>query len=77
MKASGYSCNRCGVKQSKAKGREQKLEVHHARDGGIGNWEAIIDLIFSEILCDPSLLEVLCPECHRKIEDEKQGVKLP
>ena len=64
LKLHSYTCNQCGVKQSKAKGREQKVEVHHKL--GVGNWEHIIDLIQQELLCDPTDLEVLCPECHKK-----------
>jgi len=62
LKDAKYSCQRCGVKKSVAKGKEQKVSVHH-RDG-IGNWESVIDVIFSEILCSPDKLEVLCPKCH-------------
>ena len=69
----GYTCERCGVKRSVAKGREQKVTVHHK--DGIGNWEAVIDHIFEEILCDPSHLEVLCPECHNE-EHEQPGVTI-
>lgn len=64
LKREKYTCQSCLVKQSKAKGKEQKVEVHHKE--GIGNWETIIDHIFSEILCDPLKLEVLCPDCHKK-----------
>lgn len=64
LKLSDYRCQRCGLKQSKAKGKEQKIEVHHKE--GIGNWELVIDLIFAEILCSPTRLETLCPECHEK-----------
>lgn len=69
LKAAGYCCEICGVKQSKAKGREQKVEVHHRE--GIGNWETVINLIFEEILCSPVKMQCLCPECHQRIEDEK------
>ncbi len=62
LKREQYTCQRCGVKQSKAKGKEQKVEVHHKE--GIGNWEIVIDAIIAEILCDPSNLEVVCPNCH-------------
>lgn len=62
LKLAGYACQRCGAKQSVAKGREQKIEVHHRK--GIGNWDRVIDLIFEEILCRPEELEVLCPKCH-------------
>jgi predicted HNH restriction endonuclease len=63
LKNAKYTCSRCGRKQSKAKGKEQKVEVHH-KSGQIGNWEKVIDLIFAELLCDPEMLEVVCPECH-------------
>lgn len=66
LKAAGYSCEICHAKQSKAKGREQAIECHHK--AGIGNWEAVINMIFAEILCDPKMLECLCPECHEKAE---------
>jgi 5-methylcytosine-specific restriction endonuclease McrA len=65
LKRDSYTCQFCGKKQSKAKGREQKVEVHHRE--GIGNWEKVIDLVFAELLCSPDELETTCPECH----DEK------
>ena len=68
LKAAGYCCEKCGKKQSKAKGKEQKVEVHH-RDQ-INSWEHVIDVIFFEILCSPEHLEVLCHDCHAK-EHEK------
>lgn len=61
-KRDNYSCVSCGVKQSKAKGKEQKIEVHHK--DGVGNWDAVIDLIRKELLCDIEHLETLCPSCH-------------
>ena len=64
LKRTGYTCEACGVKQSKAKGKEQKVEVHHK--AGVGNWEKVIDQVYEELLCDPDELEVLCPECHKK-----------
>jgi 5-methylcytosine-specific restriction endonuclease McrA len=66
LKRDQYTCQRCGVKQSKAKGREQDMQVHHC--ASIGNWEAVIDFIFAEILCSPEHLETVCPECHKKEE---------
>jgi len=50
-----------------AKGKEQKVVVHHA--AGIGNWEKIIDAIMKELLCDPKHLTCLCPECHDKVHE--------
>jgi len=64
LKDAEYTCGRCGKKQSKAKGKEQKVSVHHKN--GIGNWEKVIDVIFEEILCSPDNLEVLCPKCHEE-----------
>ncbi len=64
LKDADYSCHKCGVKQSKAKGREQKVVVHHKE--GVLNWDKIIELIREQLLTDPTKLEVLCPECHRQ-----------
>ena len=71
LKREKYTCQRCGVKQSKAKGKEQKVEVHHKE--GIGNWEIVIDAIIKEILCDPSNLEVVCQNCHDKEHGKVEG----
>lgn len=62
IKREQNTCQRCGKKGSVAKGREVKTQVHHTL--GIGNWEKVIDLIYAELLCDPSLLKVLCVDCH-------------
>jgi hypothetical protein len=63
LKAASRACERCGVKASVAKGREVKLQVHHTR--GIANWEAVIDLVFAELLVDPRFLEAICVQCHK------------
>ena len=67
LKYDNYSCCRCGVKASKAKGREQKVEVHHKR--GICNWDDIIEVIRQQLLCDLEHLETLCPDCHKDIDN--------
>lgn len=64
MKQSKYCCARCGKKKSTAKGKEQKIEVHHKE--GICNWDKIIDVIRQELLCSVDKLEALCPECHEQ-----------
>lgn len=64
LKQSKYSCQRCGVKQSKAKGKEQKVQVHHKQ--GIGNWDTIVKFLRNELLVEHEFLEVLCPECHKE-----------
>ncbi len=71
LKDAQYTCQRCGAKKSVAKGKEQKVIVHHKN--GIGNWEKVIDMIFSEILCNPDKLEVLCPDCHKKEHDDTEA----
>jgi 5-methylcytosine-specific restriction endonuclease McrA len=32
----------------------------------VGNWKVIIELIKKELLCDPSQMVTLCPECHER-----------
>ena len=64
LKRDKYTCQRCGVKASKAKGKEQKVVVHHVE--GIAIWDVIIETIQNDILCDPDLLMTLCPDCHEK-----------
>lgn len=63
LKQAGNCCERCGVKASKAKGREVSVHVHHRN--GITGWEKVIDLVFAELLVDPVLLEAICVECHK------------
>jgi 5-methylcytosine-specific restriction endonuclease McrA len=63
LKREKYHCQRCKGKQSKAKGREFSLEVHHL-DGA--HTEYIIDEIYKYLLCNPDRLEVLCVKCHDK-----------
>lgn len=64
LKRDKYTCVRCGVKQSKAKGKEVFVQVHHLN--GIPNWETVIDVICAHILCNPSELITLCQDCHEK-----------
>ena len=67
LKDASYHCVDCDIKQSMAKGKEVKLEVHH--DPPI-DWNGIIDLIVERIL---EVHQVpLCKNCHKKRhEDEK------
>jgi flavoprotein len=66
IKAAKYTCCRCGRKQSKAKGKELKVEVHHK---AMINWEKIVEFIRKEVLDKPQ--EVLCVDCHKE-ETKKQ-----
>ena len=68
LKRDGYSCQCCGVKQSKAKGKEVAVEVHHKSK--IDNWAKIIDLIRETILNEEDMV-VFCKDCHKK-EHEKE-----
>ncbi len=63
LKEAKYTCAECGIKQSKVKGKETKVEVHH-RDNI--RWEGVFDFIRERILQDKSKLQVLCKECHKK-----------
>jgi len=65
LKKHDYRCAKCGVKQSKARGVEVSLQVHH--DPPI-DWDGIFDLIFERLLNVPQY--PLCKECH-EIEHEK------
>ena len=65
LKRDKYSCVKCGVKQSKAKGKEVKVEVHH-KNPIEDSWNFIIEDIAEYILGDVDNLEVLCKECHLK-----------
>jgi 5-methylcytosine-specific restriction endonuclease McrA len=64
IKRDRYTCQCCGVKQSKAKGREVSVEVHHV--DGVTNWDALFQAVRQHLLCDPEKLQTLCKECHDK-----------
>lgn len=68
LKADGYTCQVCGRKQSKAKGKEFDVQCHHI--SGIGNWEKVIDLIYEEILCGPEYLQTVCKGCHEALHEK-------
>lgn len=65
LKRDNYSCVKCGVKKSQAKGKEQKVEVHHKE--GVLNWDILIDEVYKHLLCDSEGLETLCPSCHESV----------
>lgn len=62
MQDAKYTCACCGVKQSRAKGKEVFVEAHHK--DGIGNWESIIDAVYEQLLCSPDQITILCKKCH-------------
>jgi len=65
LQEAGYTCS-CGLKQSKAKGSEVSVQVHHR--SGVDNWEAIIDSVFEKLL-NKDDMQVLCNSCHKKQHD--------
>ncbi len=66
LKDANYTC-KCGAKQSKAKGKEVKVQVHHK---SVINWEKIVEFVRKEVLDKPQ--ECLCEKCHNAIT-KKQG----
>ena len=62
LKRDNYSCVRCGVKKSVAKGREVRVAVHHKR--GVLNWDRLFAAVRKYLLCDEKYLETLCESCH-------------
>ena len=61
LKAANYTCRQCNKKQSRAKGRIVKVQVHHKKKI---NWVKIIEFIRKEVLDKPQ--ECLCEDCHKK-----------
>lgn len=66
LKRDNYTCQGCGAKQSRAKGKEVYVEVHHKK--GVANWQAVMDAVRKYLLCSPDQMETLCKDCHK---DEK------
>lgn len=64
IKRDRYTCVRCGAKQSRARGREVFVNVHHKV---AINWDQLLQLIYdSGLMCGPEGLETLCVDCHEK-----------
>jgi predicted HNH restriction endonuclease len=72
IKATGHTCIDCGAKQSVAKGREVKIEVHHEPQI---DWSGIVDLIFDRILNAPQV--PVCKDCHKKRHEKSIAQKTP
>jgi hypothetical protein len=69
-----YTCQTpgCGKKQSKAKGREVKVQVHHI--AGILDWNEVLDFVMSSgLFCSKDFLITHCADCHKsKNKGEKK-----
>ena len=61
LKRDNYTCQVCHRKQTMAKGREFKVQVHHVN--GI-DWDGIADIIKERVLQTPDSLITMCKECH-------------
>lgn len=70
LKHYNRECNICGVHESKAKGQEVKIQVHHK--DGILNWDTIVKAIREQLLVDVTKLEVLCKDCHDRVTKEQR-----
>ena len=64
IKRDNYTCQKCGIKQSRAKGKEVYVEVHHKQ--GVLNWDKIYSAIREHLLIEPGGLETLCKKCHEE-----------
>ena len=71
LKRDSYTCQICGLKQSRASGRQVFVEVHHRV--GVENWNALYDAVRSFLLCSPDNLVTLCKKCHSEVGDGKEG----
>jgi len=67
-----YACRKCGLKQSRAKGKEAYVTSHHIY--GI-DWEALIDLVYERLLVPAEKQVTLCVDCHDALEEEKRNAK--
>jgi len=73
IKRDKYTCQCCGGKQSRAKGKEFYVEVHH--EDGIFNWDALCKAVYEHLLCPAEKLTTLCKECHSKEEITPTSIK--
>jgi len=67
LKMDGYRCQVCNAKQSKAKGKEVTVNVHHMF--GV-RWKEMIEYIRQELLVTPDKLVTLCKQCHLDEHEE-------
>ena len=69
LKRTGYCCELCGRKQSKRKGHECKIEVHH-RDGC--DRRELAELVRLHLLHDQERLVPLCVDCHHQLHANEE-----
>ena len=61
-KREGYCCEHCGAKNSRAKGKEVRVIIHHKK---LINWDKIFRVLRRELLVSPDQLTALCDDCHK------------
>ena len=71
LKRDNYTCVECGLKQSRAKGKEVYVEVDHLE--GV-SWERILEYIYRHLLVSPDKLETVCKEDHAKRTKERKAL---
>jgi|WetSurSiteA1Bulk_404760.scaffolds.fasta_scaffold08736_3 hypothetical protein len=69
IKRDDSTCQDCGKKQSKAKGRRVDIEEHHI--DGI-KWKDMMQYIRDNLLVNPDRLKTLCKECHEKYRETEE-----
>lgn len=71
IRSTDRRCVSCGVRESKAKGKEAKITVHHVKRP---DWERIVRVIKEELFSDIQWLWPICPDCHDDLHDaEEEG----
>lgn len=68
IKSAKYTCSQCGAKQSRVKGKEVYVEIHHL-DGIF--WEKLIDMVYETLLCHPDKMRCLCVDCHKHQKEQE------
>jgi len=75
LKRDRYTCQICGAKQSKAKGQEVKVTVHHKYKKV--DIDKVIETIREYLITDVDNLITLCEDCHKEIhQNEKTTVNV-
>jgi hypothetical protein len=73
IKRDKYTCQVCGKKQSRAKGKEVYVEVHHI-DEIEEKWNLMIEAVYQYLLCRPDCLLTLCHGCHKTTHEREANV---
>jgi 5-methylcytosine-specific restriction endonuclease McrA len=73
IKRDKYTCQVCGKKQSRAKGKEVYVEVHHI-DEIEEKWNLMIEAVYQYLLCRPDCLLTLCHGCHKTTHERESNV---